>query len=68
MSPLMRELLEHKRQRRRELAALPFPEKVKIVEQMRETTTRIRASSLQDRKAATAHPPHEAGLSRKSRC
>jgi hypothetical protein len=67
MSPLMQELLEHKRQRRRELAALPFPEKVKIVEQMRETTARIRASTLQVHKAAKAHPPHEAGPSHKHR-
>jgi hypothetical protein len=38
MSLLMRELLEQKRQRRRKLPALSFPEKIKIVEQMRETT------------------------------
>jgi hypothetical protein len=42
MSALMRHILEHKRQRRRKLAALPFPEKVQIVEQMRDTVTRIR--------------------------
>jgi hypothetical protein len=51
MSPLMRELLEQKHQRRRELAALPFPQKVKIVERMRETTTRIRACAKPVRKA-----------------
>jgi hypothetical protein len=45
MSPLMRQILAHKRQRRLELAALPFPDKVRIVEQMRETMTRIRASA-----------------------
>lgn len=50
MSPMMRRVLEHKRQRRRELAALPFPEKVQIVEQMRNTVTRIRASAAQGRK------------------
>jgi hypothetical protein len=37
LSALLRHILEHKRQRRRELAALPFPEKVRIVEQMRDT-------------------------------
>lgn len=42
MSALMRHVLEHTRQRRRELAALPFPEKVQIVELMRDTVTRIR--------------------------
>lgn len=45
MSALMRQILEGKRQRRLELAALPFPEKVRIVERMRETMTRIRASA-----------------------
>ena len=42
MSALLQHILEHKRQRRLELAALPFPEKVRIVEQMRDTMTRIR--------------------------
>lgn len=36
MSALMRQVLVHERRRRRELATLPFPEKVKIVERMRE--------------------------------
>ena len=45
MSALMRQVLEHKRQRRRELAALPFPEKVKIVERMREAIAHINVSS-----------------------
>ena len=41
MSALMRQVLERKRQRRRELTAMPFPEKVKIVERMREAITHI---------------------------
>lgn len=45
MSPLMRQILENKKQRRLELAALPFPEKVKIVEQMRETMKSLRAKA-----------------------
>jgi hypothetical protein len=45
MSALMRQIIARKRRRRLELAALPFPEKVRIVEQMRETMTRIRASA-----------------------
>ena len=45
MSALMRQVLEHKRQRRRELAALPFPMKVKIVERMREAIAHINTSS-----------------------
>ncbi len=37
----MQQVLEGKRQRHRELAAMPFPEKVKIVERMREAITHI---------------------------
>ena len=35
MSTLMRQIVDKKRQRRMALAALTFPEKVRIVEQMR---------------------------------
>jgi len=45
MSPVMQQVLEQKRRRRSELAALPFPDKVRIVEQMRETMTSIRAAA-----------------------
>ena len=45
MSPLMRQVLESKRRRRVELAALPYPEKVKIVEQMRKAMIGIRAAA-----------------------
>jgi hypothetical protein len=48
MSTLTQHILEDKRQRRLELAALPFPEKVKIVEQMRETVRRIRRAGVSD--------------------
>ena len=41
----MQQILEGKCRRRRALAALSYPEKVRIVEQMRETMTRIRASA-----------------------
>jgi hypothetical protein len=47
MNPLLQEVLESKARRRKELAALPFAEKVRIVEQMRETTRSIRASVAQ---------------------
>lgn len=56
MSTLMQQVLDHKCQRRREPAVLPFPEKVKIVEQMRETVTRIRASAARARLATKVSP------------
>jgi hypothetical protein len=43
MSALMRQIIEHKRQRRVALAALSYPEKVKIVERMREAIISIKA-------------------------
>jgi hypothetical protein len=52
VSALLQQVLEPKRQRRRELAALPFPAKVRIVEQMREAVPRIRASAAPAREAA----------------
>jgi hypothetical protein len=45
MSPLTSQVLEQKRQRRQALAALPFPEKVRIVEKLRDASKRIAASS-----------------------
>ena len=46
MTALMERVLADKRRRHRELAALPFPEKVKIVELMREAPTALRASKF----------------------
>jgi hypothetical protein len=43
MSPLTARILEQKRQRRQALAALPFPEKVRIVEKLREVSLQIAA-------------------------
>ena len=45
MSPEMRELLKQKQARRVRLAALPYPEKVRIVMQMREAALRIKAAT-----------------------
>jgi hypothetical protein len=44
MSDLLQQILEQKRLRRRELAALPFPEKVKVVLRMRGALSSIAAS------------------------
>jgi len=47
MSPLTTQILEQKRQRRQRLAALPFAEKVRIVEKLREASLRIAAAAHQ---------------------
>ena len=41
MSPLLKRILEEKALRRRRLMALPYPEKVRIVEQMRAASREI---------------------------
>ena len=41
MSPLTRQILKHKQERRRGLAQLPYPEKVRIVEKLRESAKKI---------------------------
>lgn len=43
MTALLQEILNQKRLRRQELAALPFPEKVRIVEKMRGALSSIAA-------------------------
>lgn len=43
MTALLQEILNQKRLRRQELAALPFPEKVRIVEKMRGAISSIAA-------------------------
>lgn len=44
MTELMQRIIESKNARRRELAALPFLEKVKILERMRERHRLIKSS------------------------
>ena len=44
MSPLLQQTLEAKADRRQRLAALPYPEKVRIVEQMRTAAREIKAA------------------------
>jgi hypothetical protein len=51
MSEQMRRILESKRAMRRELAALPFAEKVKLLEQLRDRSLLIAASPLKQRQA-----------------
>jgi hypothetical protein len=47
MSPLTRQILEHKQERRRGLAQLPYPEKVRIVEKLRESAKKISQAARQ---------------------
>ena len=45
MTPLTQQLLAAKQRRREALAKLPYPEKVRMVEQMRDAALRIRAAA-----------------------
>jgi hypothetical protein len=49
MSELMRRILESKREARKRLAALPFSEKVRLLEQLRDRSLAIAASPLRRR-------------------
>jgi hypothetical protein len=46
MSVLMRRILESKREMRQHLASLPFAEKVKLLEQLRDRSRAIAATGL----------------------
>lgn len=46
MSEQMRQILESKREVRKRLAALPFADKIKLLEQLRDRTLAIASSPL----------------------
>jgi hypothetical protein len=46
MSEWMRAILESKRRMRRQLAVLPFPDKIKLLEKLRDRSQSIAASPL----------------------
>ncbi len=52
MSERMRRILESKRAMRSKLSALPFADKAKLLEQLRERSLLIASSSLKRRAAA----------------
>jgi len=52
MSERLRGILESKRVMRRKLSALPFSDKVKLLEQLRERSLLIASSPLKRREAA----------------
>jgi len=56
MSPQLRELLAQKQARRARLAALPYPEKARIVAQMREAALRIKAATAGRMSIKTSSP------------
>jgi len=56
MSIEMRRIEESKRQMRRRLAALPFAEKLRILEELRERNRTLRANPLR-RREGISHPP-----------
>ena len=60
MSPLMQRTLESKDARRKRLMALPWPEKVRIVEQMRAAAREIR-SAEGSAMILREDPPHSGG-------
>lgn len=48
MSPLMKQIVDAKAERRRRLMALPFPEKVRLVERMRAAARAIQVVAHRD--------------------
>ncbi len=56
MSPLLQQALEAKAARRKRLMALPYPEKVRIVEQMRAAAREIQ-SAAEGRLVLREEPP-----------
>ena len=58
MSPLMQQTLESKTARRQRLMALPYPEKVRIVEQMRAAASKIRQAEASPLILREEPPPY----------
>lgn len=56
MSPLLQRTLEEKTLRRKRLMALPYPEKVRIVEKMRAAAREIE-SAVKSRSVIREEPP-----------
>jgi len=56
MSPLLQQTLEQKALRRKRLMALPYPEKVRIVEELRTAAREIRAAA-ENRWVLREEPP-----------
>ena len=63
MTPLMQRTLEQKNERRKRLMALPYPEKVRIVEQMRAAAREIQSAKENSLLLREEAPPYRAGKS-----
>ncbi len=61
MNELMEKILARKRAARKHLAALPFAQKLAIVEKMRDRSLLLAAGSLRRRPQTRQPPPDEAG-------
>ncbi len=61
MSPLFQKTLESKAARRQRLMALPYPEKVRIVEQMRAAAREIRQAENSTLILREEPPPYGGG-------
>jgi len=58
MSPLMQRTLESKNERRKRLMALPYPEKVRIVAQMRAAALEIQSAQERSPVLREEPPPY----------
>jgi hypothetical protein len=58
MSNRMRQILESKRALRHRLAALPFADKVKLLEQLRDRSRALAASPLKRKAGSSSLLPH----------
>jgi hypothetical protein len=58
MNPLMQRTLEQKNERRKRLMALPYPEKVRIVEQMRAAAREIQSAEANTLLLRESPPPY----------
>jgi hypothetical protein len=56
MSDWLRQVLESKRQARRRLASLPFSEKIKLLEKLRDRSLAIAASPLRRQQVTSDKP------------
>jgi hypothetical protein len=56
MSDWLRRVLESKRQARRRLASLPFSEKIKLLEKLRDRSLAIAASPLRRQQVTSDKP------------
>lgn len=57
MSPLMQQILANKEKARRQMANLPFPEKIAIVEKLRERNRTLAKNRFRSRQNPSSSKP-----------